>query len=157
MMRIYSSARSITSSGEPMISSSGRAATKPTTASTAPPTRDRSTAVCTVSETRSASFAPVKRATSTFTPMERPTNRLMIMLLSEPTEPTAASASLPANRPTTMVSAALKSSCKMPESIIGSEKNSTLVRREPSVISMVRCAWVLNITFSCTQTQKEKI
>ena len=46
---------------------------------------------------------------------------------------------------------------KCAHSMIGSEKNSTLVRREPSVISMVRCAWVLNITFSCTQTQKEKI
>ena len=78
------------------------------------------------------------------------------MLFSEPTEPTAASASLPAKRPTTMVSAALKRSCKMPDSMIGSEKNSTLVRREPSVISMVRCACDLNISVSCTSKPKKK-
>ena len=44
----------------------------------------------------------------------------------------------------------------MPDSMIGSEKNSTLVRREPSVISMVRCACDLNISVSCTSKPKKK-
>ena len=48
--------------------------------------------------------------------------RLMMRLVSEPVEPTAASASSPAKRPTTMTSAALNISCSMPESISGSAK-----------------------------------
>ena len=43
-------------------------------------------------------------------PTDNPTNTLIIKLISEAVEPTAASAVLPANLPTTMMSAALKSS-----------------------------------------------
>ena len=53
--------------------------------------------------------------------MESPINTLVKRLISEPVEPTAANASLPANLPTTIVSAALNKSCKIPESINGTE------------------------------------
>ena len=111
----------MTSSGQLMSSSRPRAAKKPTTASSTPLTRPSVTEVCTVSCTPRSSFAPKQRAATTFAPSERPTNRFTSRLMSEPLEPTAASAVLPAKRPTTTTSAALNSSCRMLDAASGME------------------------------------
>ena len=58
-MRTYRTARSITSSGEPISSSSGRASATPMIISSTPPARDSSTEVCTVSETARSFREPV--------------------------------------------------------------------------------------------------
>ena len=71
---------------------------------------------------------------STFAPTERPTNRLTIRLMSAEVEPTAASAVWPVYRPTTMMSAALNSSCKTPEHIKGKEKVRILPKSGPLVM-----------------------
>ena len=64
-------------------------------------------AVCTAFETPLLFPAPNFLATMTFVAEESPTKTPIIRLIAEPVEPTAASASLPANFPTTTVSAAL--------------------------------------------------
>ena len=46
--------------------------------------------------------------------------------MSAVVDPTAASAWLPLNRPTTMISTALNISCKIPDTISGSEKEISL-------------------------------
>jgi hypothetical protein len=56
--------------------------------------------------------------------------------MSEDVEPTAARAPLPAKRPTTMMSAALNSSCNMPDSIKGMENKRILPRSGPLVMSI---------------------
>ena len=50
--------------------------------------------------------------------------------MSAPVDPTAASASFPANLPTTITSAALNSSCKIPDSISGNVKISIPIPSE---------------------------
>jgi hypothetical protein len=64
-------------------------------------------------------------------PTDSPRNTFTRRLISELVEPTAASASLPENCPTTMTSAALYNSCKTPVSISGMEKLITLRMIDP--------------------------
>ena len=63
-------------------------------------------------------------------------NRLTIKLISALVEPTAASAWLPENRPTTMMSAALNNSCKMPEMARGMANRTIFPNRGPWVMSI---------------------
>ena len=94
----------------------------------------RDIAVWTLRCTAVGSFAPKARATATLPPTLRPINTLTIRLIRLPVEPTAARHSLPAKRPTTTMSAALKSSCNMPEAI--RENISTFGSSGPSVMSI---------------------
>ena len=55
-----------------------------------------------------------------------PIKRLVKILINAVVDPTAASAWLPLNRPTTMISTALNISCRILESINGSEKEINL-------------------------------
>ncbi len=57
-------------------------------------------------------------------------------LISAEFDPTAASALSPANRPTTTISAALNSSCRMLEHISGNAKRSILPNTEPLHMSI---------------------
>ena len=117
--RIYSTAWPITSSGVAIHTSIGRASRIPSAINTKPPATAVISAVCTVSCASSKSFAPRKRATSTFAPTEIPMKKLTSRLISELVEPTAAIALLLTNRPTTMISVALNTSCSTPEQISG--------------------------------------
>ena len=58
-------------------------------------------------------------------------------VLSELVEPTAAMAWLLSQLPTTMMSAALNSSCKMPDSTSGMENRSIFPGSEPEHMSIV--------------------
>ena len=109
-MRKYTPARSITSVGEDIHSRSWRTIVTPKSIMAIPLARARVMAVWTLWLTLSYRPAPRSRDTTTLVPTDRPTNRLIIRLIREVLEPTAASASLPANRPTTTTSAALNSS-----------------------------------------------
>ena len=62
-------------------------------------------------------------ATTTFTPMDMPIKRFTIRFVMLAVEPMAAMEVWPANRPTTIVSAALKQICRSPEISIGMAKN----------------------------------
>ena len=128
----------MTSSGQDMSSSSTRAAKKPTMARNTPEVRPSATEVCTVSCMPFSSLAPKQRAATTFAPSERPTKRLTRRLMRAPLEPTAASAVLPAKRPTTTTSAALNSSCKMLEAASGSANRMIFWSSGPVVRSLVR-------------------
>ena len=138
-MRKYTPARSITSVGEDIHSSSRLAMTTPNTAMVIPLTSASVMAVWTLPATLSWRPAPRSRATTTLVPTDRPTNRLMSRLMREVLEPTAARASLPAKRPTTTTSAALNSSCRRLEAIKGKAKRRILSARDPSHMSMVCC------------------
>lgn len=63
-------------------------------------------------------------------------NKLVNTLISAVVEPTAASDSLPLNFPTTMISTALNISCRIPESISGSENEISLSMIVPLHISI---------------------
>ena len=63
-------------------------------------------------------------------------NAPMSRLMSEDVAPTAASAVLLSNLPTTMTSAALNSSCKMPVRASGTEKRMICGRGLPSVMTI---------------------
>ena len=128
----------MTSSGQLISSSRTRAAKKPTTARKKPLTRPSVTEVWTVLRTPSSSFAPKQRAATTFAPSDRPTNRLTSRLMSAPLEPTAASAVLPAKRPTTTTSAALNNSCRMLDAASGRENRMIFCSMGPLVKSPVR-------------------
>ena len=65
-----------------------------------------------------------------------PIKRFIITILSDEVEPTAASARLPVQRPTTMMSIALNSSCSMPESMSGAEKIISFLSSGPLHISI---------------------
>jgi hypothetical protein len=58
------------------------------------------------------------------------------MLMRAVVDPTAASASLPENRPTTMISTALNISCRIPDSIKGSENEISLSMIDPLHMSI---------------------
>ena len=73
---------------------------------------------------------------TTLAPTLRPINTFTSRLISEPVEPTAASAWAPAKRPTTTISAALYKSCRMPVRISGPENISTLGKSAPVVMSI---------------------
>ena len=68
-------------------------------------------------------------------PTDSPRNTLMIRLISAAVEPTAARASLPVQRPTTITSAALYNSCNMLVSISGTAKAATFGINLPCVMS----------------------
>ena len=102
-----------------------------------PLTSARVIAVWTLPLTLSCRPAPRSRATTTLVPTDSPTNRLIIRLISAVLEPTAARASLPANRPTTTTSAALNSSCSRLEAISGRAKSSILSASDPLHMSML--------------------
>mgnify|MGYP000485447172 CR=1 FL=1 len=63
-------------------------------------------------------------------------NRLTIRLISALVEPTAAKAWGPEKRPTTIMSAALNNSCKMPEMASGMAKRTIFPSRGPLVMSI---------------------
>ena len=128
----------MTSSGQDISSSRPRAAKKPTKASSTPLTRPSVTDVWTVFWTPRSSLAPKQRAATTLAPSERPTKRLTSRLMSAPLEPTAASAVLPAKRPTTTTSAALNSSCRMLDAASGRENRMIFCSMGPLVKSPVR-------------------
>ena len=95
-------------------------------------------AVCTERRTPDASFAPSIRAVRTPAPMDKPVNRLTIRPIMEPVDPTAASACLPAKRPTTAVSAVLYTICKSPVSVTGIAKSRIFLKKGPRVM-LVGC------------------
>ena len=102
-----------------------------------PLARARVMAVWTLWLTLSCRPAPRSRDTTTLVPTDRPTNRLIIRLMREVLDPTAASASFPAKRPTTTISAALNSSWSRLEAIRGRAKSRILSAREPLHMSML--------------------
>ena len=65
-----------------------------------------------------------------------PIKKFTSRLISELVEPTAAMASLPTNWPTTMISAALNSSCKMPEHISGKANSRIRLSNGPLHMSI---------------------
>ena len=135
-MLMYSTAWSMTSSGVPIISSRGRARAMPTKMRNTPLIRLVRMAVCTVSDRSLRWPAPKYRATSTLTPMDRPMNKLVISWMRALVDPTAARAEGPTNCPTTMMSAALKSSCRMPERARGMANFTIFPSRGPFVMSI---------------------
>ena len=76
--------------------------------------------VCIVLFTLSFFPAPINIDVRTFALVESPRKRLVIKFTSAVVEPTAARELSPAKFPTTIMSAALKKSCKTLESISGS-------------------------------------
>jgi len=100
----------MTFSGEFISSSIPLDAKNPTIPTINPFTTAKSIDVCVVLDAFSGLFAPIARAITTFVPIEKPINKLVIRLMREPVEPTAASDCLPANCPTTTTSAALNRS-----------------------------------------------
>ena len=92
--------------------------------------------VWTLSRTSSFRPAPRSRATTTLVPTEKPMKRLTRRLMSEVLEPTAARASFPDQRPTTMTSAALNRSCRMLESIRGTANTKSFPARDPWIMSI---------------------
>ena len=71
----------------------------------------------------------------------------MIRLIKALVEPTAASASLPVKRPTTMMSAALNSSWRIPDSISGMAKIKILLKSGPEHISISYDFFITPILF----------
>ena len=92
--------------------------------------------VCTASDISLSRPAAKYLAARTFAPSEMPMNRFVKMLISAVVEPTAARAWLLSNRPTTMISTALNISCRMLESISGSENEISLSMIDPLHISI---------------------
>ena len=92
--------------------------------------------VCTVSDISLDFPVAKKRAASTLLPREMPIKRLIKTLIKAVVEPTAAKAWLPLYLPTTIMSTALNISCKMPESIKGSEKDISLSMSDPLHMSI---------------------
>ena len=74
---------------------------------------------------------PKSFATITLAPTERPTKRLIIRLMSELVAPTAPIESGPSNLETTIKSAALNNSCRIPWPIKGKEKSRIFFNVEP--------------------------
>ena len=91
-MRIYSAARSITSSGLPIILSSGLAKITPMAATNTLENSARVMAVCTARLTAAWSRAPQRCATTTLAPTLMPMNTFTSRLIRDEVEPTAASA-----------------------------------------------------------------
>ena len=63
-------------------------------------------------------------------------NTFTSRLISAEVDPTAASAWLPEKRPTTMISAALNKSCRMPESISGTANRIIRLSSGPCIMSI---------------------
>ena len=84
----------------------------------------------------SLSLCPMRFAITTLAPMEQPTNRLMMRLMSAVFAPTAANASLLANLPTMATSIVLKSCCKMLEKANGMANIRILPTKGPCSMSI---------------------
>ena len=69
-------------------------------------------------------------------PTEKPINRLTIRLMTALVEPTAARAVGPTNWPTTMMSAALNKSCRIPDRARGMANRMVLLTMGPLVMSI---------------------
>ena len=133
----------MTSSGVFISSSAKRENKSPTIIITTPLIAAKRIEVWTVSDISFILPEAKKRAASTLVPSEIPIKKLVnkfISALVEPTaangQPTAANGRLPLNCPTTIISTALNISCKMPDSISGSENVMSLSMIVPFVISI---------------------
>ena len=84
-----------------------------------PVVRHRIREVCTVSCRFLLSFEPMWRAVSALTPLESPMSRPVNSVISILVEPTAPSAIGPANLPTTAISDILNRTCRILENISG--------------------------------------
>ena len=128
---------------------------KPINPTITPPITDTDNAVCTLLLTRSPSRAPAKRATTASAPTLSPINKLVIKLMSAPVLPTAATAaslSSPANRPNTMMSAALYSNCNTAVKTNGSANSTVLpnsgrVHRSTGAFVFFSLAFILTNRF----------
>ena len=116
---MYTADRGSTVSGVPMSRRKVSEKDTPTTVSTAPLSRAVGRAVCTVQCTTWSSRLPRPWATVTPAPTDNPMKKFTIRLVMAPVAPTAATETLPQNRPTTIRSAALNSSCKRLVRMIG--------------------------------------
>ena len=81
--------------------------------------------------TLSDSPAPIYMAVSTLVLVDKPRNRLVIRFTREAVEPTAAREFSEAKLPTTIISAALNSSCNTLDSSRGSVSFSSFGKMEP--------------------------
>ncbi len=106
---MYTADRGSTDSGVSIIRRNGSEKVMPNTVSTTPLNRAVGMAVWTVQCTTWSSRLPRPWATPTPAPTERPMKKLIIRLVMAPVAPTAATLTLPQNRPTTIRSAALNS------------------------------------------------
>ena len=113
-----------------------------------PLTRASAIDVCTDSDISLSHPAAKYLAARTLAPRDIPIKRLVKILIRAVVDPTAARAWLLSNRPTTMISTALNISCRMLESISGSEKEISLSMMEPLHISI---SYLLCFTFSPPQ------
>ena len=118
-----------------MRTSSVRAIKMPNTPKITPPIKLMRRAVCTTRSSRSSFFAPIHRAAAVHAPTDRPKNRFVIRLISDPVDPTAPADTSLANCPSVMMSDALYKSCKIPVAMIGREKRKILPRRGRDVMS----------------------
>ena len=123
----------MTSSGVSISSSAKRENKSPTIIITTPLIAAKRIEVWTVSDISFILPEAKKRAASTLVPSEIP---LVNKFISALVEPTAANGRLPLNCPTTIISTALNISCKMPDSISGSENVMSLSMIVPFVISI---------------------
>ena len=123
--------------------------TTPTASSSVPARTHTSADAWTVSASSRFAFAPKWRATSTFTPLERPMSSPVNSDTRMTVEPTAPKAMVPANRPTTATSAMLNSTCSRFDKISGTLNASTCFPRGPVVRSF--CAAIF-LTLLCVFT-----
>ena len=127
-------------SGVPIRERSGRQNTAPAAPTPKPAMMDTAMDVCTDLETSDGRPAPQSWATRTLVPTDSPMKRFTRRLISAPVAPTAPSASLPAKRPTTTMSAALKSSCSRFMARMGSANSSMFFKSGPwTISSSLRC------------------
>ena len=129
-----------TSSGTPRSSVTVLDRGIPMAAMAMPEMRERSTAVWTAERVPFLSPEPMQRAMTTLAPRARPVYRLMMRLMAGILLPAAAMASLPTKRPSTKMSAAVKSCWKRPVSATGRAKTSILRATGPWSMSMSRDA-----------------
>ena len=108
----------------------------PTNAIMTPLIRASVIAVCTASDISFSRPAAKYLAARTFAPREMPINRFVNILISAVVDPTAASAWLPLNRPTTMISTALNISWRILDTISGRENEISLSMIDPLHMSI---------------------
>ena len=114
----------------------GRESRPPMKMRATPDKRPNSIAVETASDIAVSSLLATSLAMSTLAPVAHPTKRFMMRFIKADVEPTAASATEPANLPATAISEALKSCCSMLLNAIGMAKAISLFQMEPLSISM---------------------
>ena len=101
----------MTSTGVPIILCTGPATAVPNTIRKTPLSSATTAEVLTALRIFSLSFCPIWLEMTALAPIDMPTNRLISRLITGALLPTAASASLLANRPTTATSTELNSCC----------------------------------------------